>query len=170
MFSFGKSVTFVAAVVLASNYTFAQSNPCDLTGDGAVNAADIASALQLTLQVSPCATTLPGAGACNVVAAQRVINTALGGSCSTSTGGNLHAVVVTWIPSISASVLGYNLYRSTTSGTNYTKVNSTVISGTSYSDSSVRAGQTYYYVATAVDGSKDESGYSAETSATVPAP
>jgi hypothetical protein len=73
-------------------------------------------------------------------------------------------------------VLGYNLYRSTTPGGNYTKVNTVLISGTQYDDTSVSStvarnsnssaasGPTYYYVVTSVDAQGDESVYSQETS------
>jgi hypothetical protein len=78
-----------------------------------------------------------------------------------------HSVALTWTASTSSGVTGYNAYRSSTSGGPYSKINSALISGTSYTDSSVTAGQTYYYVATAVANGV-ESGYSSETSATVP--
>jgi fibronectin type 3 domain-containing protein len=43
-----------------------------------------------------------------------------------------------------------------------------MISATSYVDSGVSSGQTYYYVATEVDSSGTESSYSSEVSATIP--
>jgi fibronectin type 3 domain-containing protein len=68
---------------------------------------------------------------------------------------------------VSASDLaGYNLYRSTTSGGPYsTKVNSSLITGTSFSDSGLTNGTTYYYVVRSVDSSSNESGNSNQTSA-----
>ena len=85
------------------------------------------------------------------------------------TGATLvqHSVALNWGASTS-TVAGYNVYRSTVSGGSYAKVNSSLISGLSYSDSSVQSGQTYYYVATSVDGSGSESAYSNEVSAAVP--
>ena len=59
---------------------------------------------------------------------------------------------------------GYNLYRSTTSGTGYEKVNPSLITGTSYQDEDVSLGMIYYYVLSAVDMASLESGYSAEAS------
>jgi fibronectin type 3 domain-containing protein len=41
---------------------------------------------------------------------------------------------------------------------------------TTYTDSSVQAGQTYFYVTTAVDGSGKESANSNQTQAVVPTP
>jgi hypothetical protein len=65
-------------------------------------------------------------------------------------------------------VLGYNLFRSTTNGGPYTQINPIVIAGTTYQDTSVAAGKTYYYVTTTVSGSGKQSAYSAQTSAAIP--
>jgi hypothetical protein len=68
---------------------------------------------------------------------------------------------------------GYNLYRSTTPGGPYTRVNTALITETSYDDTSISStsttssatnGTTYYYVVTSVDDG-DESVYSQEASA-----
>ena len=80
-----------------------------------------------------------------------------------------HSVGLSWAPSQS-TVAGYNVYRTTTSGTNYAKLNSALALTTEYSDSPVQSGQTYYYVTTAVDSSGKESSYSNEVRAVVPAP
>jgi fibronectin type 3 domain-containing protein len=49
-------------------------------------------------------------------------------------------------------------------------ISASLIGGTAYIDSSVSAGLTYYYVATAVDSSNVESGYSNQAMAIVPSP
>ena len=49
-----------------------------------------------------------------------------------------------------AGFSGYNVYRSTTSGGSGVKLNSSPVSGTSYTDNTVSAGNTYYYTVTAV--------------------
>jgi hypothetical protein len=64
---------------------------------------------------------------------------------------------------------GYSVERSTTSGGPYTTIASNV-TGTSYTDSTVTNGTTYYYVVTAVDSSNDVSANSNEASATAKAP
>ena len=79
-----------------------------------------------------------------------------------------HSVALSWNPS-SSSVVGYNVYRGSTAGGPYSKVNS-MNAGTNYVDSSVQAGQTYFYVTTAVDGSGKESGNSNQTQAVIPTP
>jgi hypothetical protein len=78
-----------------------------------------------------------------------------------------HAVALNWGAS-SSSVSGYNVYRSTASGSSYAKMNGSPVGGVSYADSNVQSGQTYYYVATAVDSSGTESVYSNEVTAIVP--
>jgi len=85
-----------------------------------------------------------------------------------TSSGSSHTVALDWTPSTS-TVSGYNLYRGTQTGGPYpTKVNPSLISGTSFTDSSVQSGTTYYYVSTAVDSSNVESGYSNEASAAIP--
>ena len=69
-------------------------------------------------------------------------------------------VSLTWNPSISAS--GYNVKRSTTSGSGYTTV-AMNLTGLAYTDSGLSAGTTYYYVITATN-SYGESGPSSEVS------
>jgi hypothetical protein len=80
-----------------------------------------------------------------------------------------HRVDLNWSPSAS-DVVGYNIYRSTTSGNGYSKLNSSANAGTSFSDSSVVAGSTYFYVTTAVDSSGTESSFSNEVRAVIPTP
>jgi hypothetical protein len=79
-----------------------------------------------------------------------------------------HSVSLSWNPS-SSSVVGYNLYRGTTSGGPFSQINA-MNASTSYVDNSVQAGQTYFYVSTAVDAAGRESVYSNQTQAVVPSP
>jgi HYDIN/CFA65/VesB-like, Ig-like domain/Abnormal spindle-like microcephaly-assoc'd, ASPM-SPD-2-Hydin len=80
-----------------------------------------------------------------------------------------HAVSLRWNPSTSA-VVGYNVYRSSTSGGPYTKVNPILEASTNYVDSSVLGGKTYYYVSTAVKSGGAESQYSNQMQAVIPSP
>jgi Abnormal spindle-like microcephaly-assoc'd, ASPM-SPD-2-Hydin len=79
-----------------------------------------------------------------------------------------HSVALTWNPSTSSNVVGYNLYRGSVSGGPYTKLNSALDPGTSDTDTAVQSGQTYYYVVTAVDSSGNESLFSNQVLATIP--
>ena len=67
----------------------------------------------------------------------------------------------------STQVAGYNVYRGTAPGS-YVKINPSLDPNTTYSDSSVVAGTTYYYAATAVNSSGQESGYSTPVAVAVP--
>jgi hypothetical protein len=94
----------------------------------------------------------------------------LGDAAGLVTIWSLHGATLNWVASTSSGVIGYNIYRSTTSGGPYTKVNSTPTSGTHYTDSGVQAGQTYYYVTTSVDLRSNESEYSEQVEVTIPTP
>ena len=94
--------------------------------------------------------------------------TATAGLSIVVTAGTAHSVYLTITPSISSGVTGYNIYRSDVSGTGYLLITPTPITTLNYSDATVDNGQTYYYVATAVDGSGDESGYSDEVQMVIP--
>lgn len=85
------------------------------------------------------------------------------------TGPTAHSVTLNWLASKSA-VAGYNVYRSTEAGGPLTKLNSSLVRATSYTDATVHSGQTYLYVVTAVDGKGKESVFSNEVKAVVPSP
>jgi len=80
-----------------------------------------------------------------------------------------HSVDLSWNASTS-TVVGYNVYRGTQSGGPYAKITSTLDASTTFTDTTVQAGQTYYYVTTAVDGSVKESSYSNQVQAVIPTP
>ncbi|MDD5570165.1 MAG: M20/M25/M40 family metallo-hydrolase [Bacteroidales bacterium] len=74
-------------------------------------------------------------------------------------------VNVSWDKNPKPKLKGYNLYRSTTAGQNYVKINASEITDTTYID--VAPAGIYYYVATTVDSLMNESYYSNEDSATM---
>ena len=78
-----------------------------------------------------------------------------------------YTVSLAWTASTS-TVSGYNIYRSTTNGSGYAKINSSLVPSASYTDSTVQNGTTYYYVTTAVDSEGSESGYSNQATAVIP--
>jgi len=93
-------------------------------------------------------------------------NSAVQSLTGNGTPAPLHSVALSWNASTS-SVVGYNVYRGTTTGGPYSKINA-MNASTSYTDNSVVSGQTYSYVTTAVDGNGKESAYSNEVQAVVP--
>jgi hypothetical protein len=80
----------------------------------------------------------------------------------------VHRVSLFWTPSPS-QVVGYNVYRGTTSGGPYPlRLTPSPQPMTTLVDNTVVAGTTYYYVATSVDVNSLESVYSNQLTATVP--
>jgi len=86
----------------------------------------------------------------------------------TGIGAVAHTVDLSWNASTSQDVIGYNVYRGPTSGGPYQKINPMLDPSTVYTDSNVGNGNTYYYVATAVNSSDQESVYSNEAQAVIP--
>ncbi len=81
--------------------------------------------------------------------------------------GKGHSVTLTWKASKS-EVMGYNVYRGTSSGGPYSRVNSELVRELTYKDENVPGGRTYYYVTRAVDSNGRESGNSGEITVSVP--
>lgn len=85
------------------------------------------------------------------------------------------SVTLQWDSNTEQDIAGYNLYRSEQAGTGYVKINGALIPHTgggveSYEDLTAEVGKTYFYVATAVNTSDLESGYSNEVNAFVANP
>ncbi len=70
-----------------------------------------------------------------------------------------------WADNNEEDLAGYNIYRSTTYGGSYTKLNTSLLSNSNYTDNTVTNGTMYYYVVTSVDTSSNESAHSSEISA-----
>ena len=85
----------------------------------------------------------------------------------TGTQKSTHTVALSWNPSTS-QVIGYNVYRRLGSTGFYAKLNTSIESTTSFTDTSVQTGQTYDYVTTSVDSNNIESAYSNEATAAIP--
>ena len=78
-----------------------------------------------------------------------------------------YVVDLSWSASTSGDVAGYNVYRGP-NGTTWSKINSSLVGPTLYSDSTVASGTKYYYATTAVNTSGDESSKSTPIEVTVP--
>jgi len=119
--------------------------------------------LVLGVQFSPTAT-----GA--VSGTISIVSNATGSPATVTVSGTgvvQHTVSLTWIASTS-TVAGYNVYRSTTNGSGYVKINTSLVAGLAYTDGNVTSGTTYYYVTTAVDSSSNESSFSNQATAVIP--
>lgn len=92
------------------------------------------------------------------------IELALSGTCFA------HQVALSWAPVESSSdpVMGYNVYRMILGSAAYSKINTALVTTTSYADQNVAGGSTYDYYVTSVDGSGRESLPSNTSQAVVP--
>jgi putative Ig domain-containing protein/ASPM-SPD-2-Hydin domain-containing protein len=177
----------------ASSLTFANVNvgststqSVTLTNSGGsnVNISNVAisgagfsvSGISIGLIVSPGATVTM-----NVIFAPAASGSVAGGVTITSNASNspltvsfsgtgmavTHSTALSWTASTS-TVVGYNIYRGSASGGPYARLNSVPNAGTTFSDTAVLSGQTYFYVVTAVDSQNAESVYSNEVQAAIP--
>jgi hypothetical protein len=144
-----------------------------ITGTNASNFAEVGNT---------CGSSVAAGGTCTVAvtytpsaagsssAALTITDNASGSPQSVGLSGTgAHDVILSWTASPSSGVTGYNVYRGTTSGGEIsTPLNSSPINGTTFTDSNATAGQTYYYVVTAVNSSDAQSANSSQISVTVP--
>jgi fibronectin type 3 domain-containing protein len=75
-------------------------------------------------------------------------------------------VFLSWNPSTSSGVVGYNVYRATSPSTTYAILANALV--LNYTDETVQAGTTYTYVVTAVNSTGEESVHSGSVTAVVP--
>jgi hypothetical protein len=170
-------VTSTAQSVTLSNTGNASLSITSLALTGS-NASDFA-------QTNTCGSSLAAGANCTIVVmftpsltGTRTASVSIADNASGSpqtvplSGAGTHDVILSWTASTTPGVVGYDVYRGTTPGGPYpTQLNSTPINGTTYSDETAQAGQTYYYVVTAV-ASDDvtQSADSVPASATVSSP
>ncbi|HXY48740.1 MAG TPA: choice-of-anchor D domain-containing protein [Terriglobales bacterium] len=119
-----------------------------------------------TLTFHPAAT---GAASGVISFASNATNPLTVSAAGNGTSAPQHSVGLSWSADRS-TVAGYNVYRGAQSGGPYVRINSATDATTTYIDNTVVAGDTYYYVVTAVDSSGSESGYSNQVQTTIPTP
>jgi len=80
----------------------------------------------------------------------------------TGTAASTHSVGLSWDPSSSPNIAGYNVYRAPYAASCgiYSKINGSLNTATTYVDASVADGMNYCYATTAVNSSNEESGFS----------
>jgi|ERR1019366_6882632 hypothetical protein len=78
-----------------------------------------------------------------------------------------HYVSLSW-KAAGGTPVGYNVFRGTSSGGPYEIINTALEASTNYTDNTVVAGTTYYYVASAVNAQGEESAYSNIVKAAIP--
>ena len=179
------SMTFASQTVATTSA--AQTVTLTNTGAGALSISGIAASANFA-ETTACPSSLPAGASCtisvtftptaagtptgsitftdNAAASPQAVS--LSGTAVAAASTATPSVALSWTES-SSSISGYNVYRSTTSGTGYTQVNSSLLTSPAYTDTSVSNGQTYYYVVTSVNTSNVQSAYSAQVTAVVPA-
>jgi hypothetical protein len=148
--------------------------------NGSISLAATGAPTGTTISFNPTTISAPGSGS-------SVMTITVGGTTQmgtypitiTATGGGIQRtttitltvtaqIALSWTASQSPDTAGYNIYRSTSSGGQYNRINTTLNTTTSYNDQQVTDGVMYYYVTTAVDNTGMESTYSNQASAMVP--
>jgi hypothetical protein len=122
-------------------------------------------------QTATLSVTFDPASAASVTGSVTVTSNATNSPTTISLSGTgvqaAYQVTLSWTASTS-SVIGYDVYRSTASGGPYTELTTAPVTTTSYVDSTVQAGDTYYYAVTSVNSSNVQSALSSPTTAVVP--
>jgi hypothetical protein len=155
----GSSITITAAGMSTSEFT--------VTGLSLPVTVPAGKTVSFTVNFAPQSS---GTASANASFASNASNSSVQQSLTGSgTPTPQHSVALSWSPSSSSSVAGYNIYRGVTTGGPYSQITSMNADNT-FTDGSVQAGQTYFYVSTAVDGSGKESSYSNQTQAVIPTP
>ena len=77
-----------------------------------------------------------------------------------------HYIRLQWKADSPANFAGYNIWRSTSNGSGYVRLNATPFLRNLYLDKQIKTGTTYYYVVTALGTNGCESGFSQQTAAT----
>ena len=85
----------------------------------------------------------------------------------TGTTPATHSVMLSWTHS-TTTVAGYNVYVASQSGGPFTRVNAAPITSTTYTDTSLVSGKTYYFVTTSVESNGTESVHSNQVTAVIP--
>lgn len=77
-------------------------------------------------------------------------------------GNDGATIQLEWDPRPETNLTGYHVYRTTTSGSDYTRLTSSPISSTTFDDTTAMFNMPYFYVVTAVNVFGNESSFSAE--------
>ena len=71
-----------------------------------------------------------------------------------------------WFDNVEVDLAGYSVYRATSSGGTFSKLNTVLVNISAYTDTNVMQGNTYFYKVTATDNAGNESAFSTEISVT----
>jgi len=120
--------------------------------------------LPVTIQFKPQSS---GADSANVGFVSSAANSpTVEGVTGTGVAQSSHYVYLSWKGAEGA--VGYNIFRGNSKNGPYEQINTALDASTNYTDNTVVAGETYYYVATSVNAQGQESAYSSAVKAVVP--
>ena len=154
----GASVTVSSASLSSGEFS--------LTGISLPVTIAVGQSVPVTMTFSPQAS---GSASGVLSVASNASNTATQTLSGVGVAPTQHSVSLSWTDT-GSGIAGYNVYRGNSAGGPFTQINSGLDATPAYNDTSVAAGQTYYYVATAVNESGAESAYSNEVEGAVPSP
>ena len=165
--AFGQEVSVSQVVCNPSSVNSGASTTCAVTLSGAAPAGgkEVLLSANNSLLPVPNSVIVP-AGATSTMFTATAGNVSSNQS-ATVTATAQNSVLLNWAASVSQNLTNYNVYRGVTSGGPYGVVTRLGLV-TTYTDSNVQNGQTYFYVTTAVDNAGAESAYSNEASAILP--
>jgi hypothetical protein len=167
----GKTETLAVALKNTGNSSITLSgvsvSGTNISISGGISGATIAAGQTATLDVSFApkqAETLTGKVVVTSNASDSSVTITLAGVGVSST----HSVTLDWSPSTSSGIKGYYVYRATSTSMTFSKLFSTPITATNYTDIAVIAGDTYKYEVSAVSTTGVESTRSAAVTAVIP--
>jgi Abnormal spindle-like microcephaly-assoc'd, ASPM-SPD-2-Hydin len=92
---------------------------------------------------------------------------AFSANASVTSAGSAHRVTLSWRAN-SASAAGYNIYRGVSPSGPFSKINSSPHPNSTFTDTSVQGGETYFYITTALNQKGKESKPSNKVQVTIP--
>jgi len=146
------------------------SSTCVVLWNGSPRSTRIVTSAQAIAAVTPSDVASAGSATVSVMDSHTGLQSNTVTFVITSISSSVqHRATLFWTASSSPSV-GYNVYRRVQGGGPYVLLNTGIVNADTFADSTVLAGQTYYYVVTAVSNSGVESVFSNETAAVIPTP
>jgi hypothetical protein len=143
------------------------SNP-DFTTGGGVSGAALAAGQSATLDVRFDPKTATAHSGTVIISSNATNSPVAIVVTGTGVSGTTHSVILSWGASSSSGIVGYYVYRSTTSGSGFARLVTSPLSGLKYTDGSVQSGKTYYYEASAVNSAGQESAHTPEAMVVIP--
>ena len=152
--------------VTGSNF----SATCAVLWNGSPRPTQIVSSTRAVATIAPSDVAAAGTATVSVIDTGTGLKSNTVTFVITSAGSpRQHQATLFWTAS-SSPVSGYNVYRGGQAGGPYTLLNTGIVTADTFADATVRSGQTYFYVVTAISNSGVESVFSSEAVGVIPTP